>query len=141
MQTRFPYDQRGLTLVEVMIALAVFTVGILAVASLQGIGMNAISSAKKGIYDTVAAGGRLESILSMSYDDPLLIDTDDGYDPDNPDHGPFAIAATGSTIEWEVDDDFPAPSTKRISVTVRRPDRSGVFRTFTYEYVKSKDFS
>ncbi len=134
-------EQQGMTLVEVMIALLIFSVGIMAVANMQITSMNSIATARKGIVNSVAAGGQMESILSKAYSDRLLIDRDDGFDPDSPDHGPFTIADSRSTIEWEVDDDFPAPNTKRIAVTVRWQGRGGVWRTFTYDYVKSRDFS
>jgi len=132
--------RHGLTLVEVMIALTVFSIGILAVASMQIAGMQAVSSAQKGMYDSVAAGKQIEEILLHSFDDAMLVDPDGGYSPDSPDHGPFTVPASRSTIEWEVEDDFPAPGTKRIGVTVRSPGKGGTIRTFTYEYVKAKDF-
>lgn len=141
MHRSFSINHCGLTLIEVMIALAVFAVGILAVASMQSVSMNSNSLAQKGMFDSVSAAGQLERILALPYTDPRLSDPDHGFSPDTPDHGPFTIPSTGSLIEWEVQDDFPAPGTKRITVTIRKSGRQGGGRTMTYEYVKSKDFS
>ena len=132
--------QAGLTLLEILIAMLIFSVGILAVASMQGMGMQANTRARQQIFDTVEAGRQIESVLAMDYANPMLADPDDGFDPDHPDHGPFIIEWTGSTIEWEVDDDFPASNTKRIRITVRWKARGGGQRTFQYHYVKAKDF-
>ncbi len=134
-------NQKGMTLVEVMIALLLFTVGVLAVASLPGLSMQNAASARRGMQNSAAAGGHIEQILSMGYEDERLVDQDRGYYPQNPDHGPFAIEGTNSTVEWEVQDNYPAPRFKRITITIRWPDRGGAQRSFSYGYVKTKDFS
>ncbi len=128
-----------MTLIEVMIALMLFTVGLLAVAALQGASIDAEVQAQRSMHHSAAAGGQLEQILSMAYDDERLADPDRGYHPEEPDHGPFAIDAAGGTMEWEVQDDFPAPRFKRITVTVRWQNRGGAMRSFSYDYVKTKD--
>jgi type IV pilus assembly protein PilV len=131
-------NEKGVTLVEVMIALLIFTVGILAVADMQVSSLRSMAATNKGMYDTAVAGARLEEILSKPYDHPSLRDVDDGYDESTPDHGPFAIQPTGSTIEWEVDDDFPVPGTKRITVTVRWSGSDGRRKQFAYTYLKAR---
>ena len=132
-------DTQGVTLIEIMIALLIFTVGMLAVASMQGVGMVGIAKAQRGIYNSVAAGGRLEHLLAVPFDDPFLVDKDNGFYPETPDHGPFLLDDGRSTMEWEVADDSPVPGAKRIRVTVRRPDRGGVTGVFAYEYVRVAD--
>jgi type IV pilus assembly protein PilV len=135
----FP-NPRGFSLLEIMIALTVFTIGILAVACMTGTGMKGITIAQQNIYASTAAARRIEDLLSRPYADELLTDPDNGYAPASPDHGPFALGSgVFATIEWEVDDDFPVPGTKRIRVTVRRPEW-GRMHALTYEYVKAKDF-
>jgi len=133
-------DARGLSLVEVMMALLIFSIGVLAVATMQGTGMAAVSTAQRGIYNSVAAAGHLEQMLSLPFDDPLLMDNDGGFYPEAPDHGPFVLADGRSSIEWEVVDDFPVPGAKRIRVTVRRRDRGGTAGVFSYEHVKTRDY-
>ncbi|MFZ1984115.1 MAG: prepilin-type N-terminal cleavage/methylation domain-containing protein [Desulfatitalea sp.] len=131
--------RQGLTLVEVMIALLLFSVGILAVAAMQSVGMAAFASAQRGSANSLQAGDRIEEILSKPYEDPILVDADNGYDPTAPDHGPVALSSGRGTIEWEVDDDFPVPGSKRITVTVRTPAHGLGGGVFAYDYVKARD--
>ena len=140
MQKSFFGDFRGLSLIEIMVALALFSVGILAVASMQSVSMKSIVSAKRKIFNAVAASGQIERLLSLPYDDPQLADIDHGYAPDSPDHGPFPLPDTGAVIQWEIQDDFPAPGTKRIAITIRNGGGTGNRNATTYQYVKSKDF-
>ena len=121
-------------------ALAIFSIGVMAVASMQINGMNGLTLSRRSLYDVVTAGDYLEQILAMSYDDPRLSDTDMGFQPDTPDHGPFDIPDTASTIEWEVKEDDPVEGTKRIRVSVRYTNKNGSARITSYEYLKSKDF-
>ncbi|MBI5063556.1 MAG: prepilin-type N-terminal cleavage/methylation domain-containing protein [Desulfatitalea sp.] len=133
-------NQNGLTLVEVMIALAIFSVGILAVAAMQNVGMTALARARSGSDHSRQAAGQIEAILSMDYDDPTLVDGDNGYHPETPDHGPQPLPGGQASIEWEVDDDFPFPGTKRISVTVHAPANGRGGGPVVYDYVKARNF-
>jgi len=133
-------EQNGLTLLELMIAMLFFTVGIMAVSSMLVTSIKSNSKAHKGVCDAVVASRHLEQILAMSYDDALLTDTDNGDTPLSPDHGPFCIAATRSTIEWEIAEDYPAPNTKKITVTIRGPAQGGVENAITIAYVKSRNY-
>jgi prepilin-type N-terminal cleavage/methylation domain-containing protein len=129
--------EKGLTLIEVMIALFVFTIGILSVANMQINSLNASSKATKGMYDTAAIAILLEEIVSWKVSDNRLKDVDQGYHPEQPDHGPFVVDSTGSTLEYEVMDDFMVEGMKRISVTLNRRDRGGRTYRYTYDYLKS----
>lgn len=130
----------GMTLLETMIALLVFSIGVLGVASMQVCGMSNNARALANTYDSAAACQYLETISVLPFDDPLLSDPDDGYAPDDPDHGPFVIPATLSTIEWEVDDQFPIDNAKRISVIIRRRGQDIAGGIPTYDYIKIKGY-
>jgi hypothetical protein len=132
--------QQGATLLENMIAILLFSVGILAAAAMSGTSMKAITQAQRGLYNSVSAAGTIEGLLAVPYDNALLLDADDAFDPSSPDHGPFDIEESRSRIAWEIQDDFPAPGTKRISVTVQRPDSRGRDVSFTYEYIKAREY-
>jgi type IV pilus assembly protein PilV len=132
--------QQGLTLVEVMMALTIFSIGILAVAGMQGISLKTMGMADRGTRQSVSAAGHIEYLLSIPYDDTRLADTDIGYEPATPDHGPFPMMGSTATIEWEVEDDFPVSDTKRIVVTVRPNGKRGPATLPTFEYVKARDY-
>jgi Tfp pilus assembly protein PilV len=133
-------DCRGLTLLENMIALLIFTMILVGAASMQVHSMRINGEARRTLRQSMAASEYLETILALPFDDPLLSDPDDGYAPAVADHGPFRIASGRSTIEWEVDDRFPVADAKRVSVTIRTSGNPGRRNIFTYEYMKTKGF-
>jgi len=76
-----PNNESGFTLIEVVIALAIFSVGILAVFSMHftSIGGNALA---RGVTENVtAASGKVEELMATNYDDlvPGGPDIVDGY--------------------------------------------------------------
>jgi prepilin-type N-terminal cleavage/methylation domain-containing protein len=133
-------NRRGLTLIENMIAMLIFTVVLLAVASMQVRSMKINTKARRQLRHSVAVAETLEAILALPFDDPLLRDVDDGYSPASADHGPFEVASSSATIEWEVDDRFPVTDAKRVSITIRTTGDSGRRKVFTYDYIKIKGF-
>lgn len=134
-------DWRGLTLLENMIALLIFSIVLLGSASMQVHSMKINAEARRAFRHSIAVTESLETILALPFDDPLIRDPDDGYAPAAADHGPFRIASGRATIEWEVDDRFPVPDAKRVSITVRTSGAPGRQKVFTYDYIKAKGFS
>lgn len=132
------YPSGGFSLVEVMMATLVLSIGIVGITSMQTTSLALGGQARRTTLDAVAIGMQIEQILAMPYNHNLLFDTDGIYGPENPDHGPFVNSTHGGTIEWEVFDDFPSANTKRVSVTIRRPGRGGVMKSMRYEYLKVK---
>ena len=144
MQEIYEFDltkEKGLTLIEVMLALTIFTIGILAVAGMQVVSMKTIGNAHRQTCQSVSAANLIERILTQPYDDPLLQDRDNGYEPGVPDHGPYPMNGSPATIEWEVQDDFPVKGTKCITVTVRPKARGeGALRSpSTFQYVRASE--
>ena len=131
-------DQRGVTLLETMLALLIFSIGIMAVGAMQVSSLRLNTQARRSSLDSAVAADFLEQFLSLPYDDPLLVDSDNGFEPSAFDHGPFQIESTDSEIEWEVEDQSSVNGIKRIRVTIRSSDAGGVLRTRTYEYVKAR---
>ena len=105
-------------------------------AQLQISSLNCTSAATRNMVDGVAAGNLVENLLSLSLDDPRLVDEDNGFFPEDPDHGPLVIDGTGSTMAWEVQDNFADTGLKRIAVTIQWKDKRGRHR-FAYESVRS----
>lgn len=133
-------NRRGLTLLENMIALLIFTVVMLGAASMQVHSMKINGEARRAFRYSLAVAEHLEAILALPFDDPLLGDPDNGFAPDVADHGPFRIASSRATIEWEVDDRFPVPNAKRVSIRIRTPGDGRRRNSFTYNYMKTKGY-
>ena len=103
----------GFTLIEILIAIAVFAIGMLAVGSMQISAVNNNFAARMRTEATILASEKMEELMSLEdYNDPLLTDiTHIWPDPVDPD----AIYC----MEWEVEDDYPLTSTKTITLSVR----------------------
>jgi prepilin-type N-terminal cleavage/methylation domain-containing protein len=129
----------GFTLIEVLIALAIFSVGILGVAALQ---TNSISgnTTARGVTDiTVAVSDRLETLRGMPYNDADLSDgthtpqmTADGIDnnyngliDESNETGPLSV-------QWVVTNDMPMKDAKTVVVTVSHTG-SAVDKTVTIQ--------
>lgn len=132
-------DETGLTLIETMLALLVFSVGILAAASMQITGMQSHTRAKSVASGSLAALAIVEKIQLLSFDDDLLTDLDDGYDLQKPDFGPFLFEDASTMLELEIQDDFPSPGLKRITVTARWKSSGAQTGTIRYNLVRSRD--
>ena len=92
----------GLSIIECLIALSIFTIGILAVAALvlSSIGENA--SARRITEATALAEDCLEQLMAQSYEDIVT----DGYT-----QGAY-------TVNWVVTEDIIVAQTKSITVAV-----------------------
>lgn len=103
---------QGYTLIEVLIAIAVFSIGILAVAAMQTTSVQGNASARRVTEATALAENQIESLLELPYDDN---DLDPALNPHEVTQGPY-------TINWNVtDSDLDADGAndaKIISVTV-----------------------
>ncbi len=76
-------DEKGFTLVEVLVAIAVLTIGILAMQMMQGQSIDSNSTSGNISEKSMLAAAQIEQILNLPYNDPLLADTDgDGTDQD-----------------------------------------------------------
>ncbi len=69
-------NERGFTLIEVMIAISVLTVGILALQMMQTLSIDENSTAGGITVKSMLAASKIEQILDIGYNDVLLVDTD-----------------------------------------------------------------
>ena len=76
-------NQNGFTLVEVLIALVLFSIGILAVSAMQITSIGGNTKARRYTEAVNLASIQMETLIALDFDDPLLDDdenADDGSD-------------------------------------------------------------
>ena len=104
-------DDRGFTFVELLIVIGIFSIGILAVASMQVTSINANASARMSGEATTLAANQLEALMASDYTD----------EPLNP--GSHTLVQGAYTINWVVtESDIDSDGTnesKTVNVTVR----------------------
>jgi type IV pilus assembly protein PilV len=105
-------DDRGFTFVELLIVIGIFSIGILAVASMQVTTIHGNSSARMSGEATVLAANKIEDLMASDYD------TDSDLNP-----GSHTLVQEAYTIDWVVtDSDIDGDGTndsKTVVVTVR----------------------
>jgi type IV pilus assembly protein PilV len=100
--------EEGFTLIEVLIGLTIFAVGLLGVAAMQTSAIKVNSTAGKLTNLSTWGMDKIEELSALPYSDPLL---DSAGNPHQEVSGDY-------TISWTVIDDNPATSIKNISITV-----------------------
>ena len=97
---------RGFTLMEVLMAMAVFSIGILAVGTMQINSANSNTGARIHTEEYTWVVGQIERLTTLDYDHADLSDDV----THSVDRDPY-------TVSWTVVDDSPVAGTKRIEVT------------------------
>lgn len=100
------FNNRGLSIIEVIFALSIFAIGILAVSTLSISAVSSNASSRRITDATALAEDRLEKLSAMAYEDiDGSVDTVGAYQ-----------------VTWEVVEGAILPNTKSITVTVNCPD-------------------
>ena len=106
------FDNRAFTFVELLIVIAIFSIGILAVASMQVTAINANASARMSGEATALAANQIETLMASDYDN------DGNLNP-----GSHTLVEDAYTIDWTVTEtDIDGDGTnesKTVLVTVR----------------------
>ncbi len=110
--------QRGFTLIETMVAIAVLSLGLLGIASMQLTAVRDNTGANRMTESGTLAQDKLEELMALPYDDPWLEEAGNPPDLDSDGNTHQEVGPAGYTIEWEVTDDTPDPNTKLIKVMV-----------------------
>jgi prepilin-type N-terminal cleavage/methylation domain-containing protein len=117
--------ERGFTLIEIMIALAIFSIGILGVASMQIMSVNYNSHARRTTEGTTWGVERMERLMTLPYDDADL----------DPATNPHTDARGIYNITWNITDNT---DNKAVNMTVSWTVR-GVTKNILLNYVKPQD--
>ncbi|RJR36986.1 MAG: prepilin-type N-terminal cleavage/methylation domain-containing protein [Desulfobacteraceae bacterium] len=107
--------QAGFTLLEVVVAISVLTVGLLAVASMQISGINGNKLGSTLTEGTTIAEDRLEKLIALPY-----VDVKSSTSPQQ--YGHYSVS-------WTVTEGSPLPNTKRVSITVSWNDKGTIRQT------------
>jgi prepilin-type N-terminal cleavage/methylation domain-containing protein len=144
----------GFTLIEVIIAMGILSVGIIAMYSMQVTGIQGNATASRITTEATWAADQVEKMVAMAYLDTPLSDTDsDGTNKDNnldgiDDSGKnFGLDDVGTeadgsdvtsdglyTVFWNVAEDVPIKNSKQISIIVQSTKDSKIVRLL---YMKS----
>jgi len=116
---------RGFTLVEVLIAMAIFSVGIMAVGAMQVNSTNSNTAARIHTEESTWVVDQIERLTALDYDSDDLTVAD-----------PHSVAQGPYTVSWTVLDDSPVDGAKRIAVTATGAHRRA--RPITIEFIKAR---
>jgi prepilin-type N-terminal cleavage/methylation domain-containing protein len=106
----------GFTLMEVMVALIIFSVGLLGLASVLPLGINRVTDSASDTRASELAAERAEKVITSPYDDPDN-DAGDHTDPHNPRDGVY-------NVSWSVEVNQPITSCKRVTISVTKTDQA-----------------
>lgn len=136
--------QDGFTLIEVLIAIVVFSFGILAVGSMQLNSIQGNNKSRQSAEASNVAYSEMDRLLTLDFADAQLVNTDgdgvltdatvataDGSNPNNP-------LFNGYNVFWNIIDDAPYDGVKTIGVVVTWNEREGA-RTLFLTNIKAQE--
>ncbi len=130
---RLKKSQKGFTILEVMIAIAIFSIGILGVIKMQISSQSGNTSARTITQGTTYAQDRIERIMALTYNSITPIAGVGNISPTD--------LTSGETynLSWVITADNPITNTSQIAMTVTWNDQ-GLTRTFTTNHYRAMDF-
>ena len=117
------FNDRGFTLIEVLVAMVILSIGIIALTSMQTAGIKGNSTANILTTGGTWAADSVERIFAMDYDD-LKNATSTSVD------GHYST-------NWQVTNNTPLPNTKTVTITVTSSD-GGDQRRVVVNYIIAK---
>jgi type IV pilus modification protein PilV len=107
--------QSGFTLIEVMIALVILAVGLLALMTMQIVSIKANAFSSEMTYASMLAQARFEQLRNTAYDS---IAPTTGFEDDVPVSADETTKGTSYTVQRKVEDNTPATDMKRITLKI-----------------------
>lgn len=148
----FVTNQRGISLIEILVAMVIGSIGFLALATMQTTAMHGNTFSSTTTDATTLAQGQMEELMRLTYSalttDTELVDTDGDGDAGLND----ATAATADSsllaqtqnnlnydIFWNISDDSLISNTKTVNVIVAWTDpMNGQNRTVSVQGTKPR---
>lgn len=121
-------NDAGFTLIEVLIAMVIFAVGILGVGKMVLVSINGNQIAGKYTEGSSLATSQVENIIATAYDGATLANGTTG-----------TVTQGIYTVNWTITDSVPIPNVKNISMTVTW-GLKGQAKSFTTNYYKAVTF-
>ena len=123
-------DQNGFTLLEVLVALTIFAIGLLGIAGVQVRSIDFNSGSNTRTIATGIAQGVLEDIMTRSATDNIFKNDSPLMDYDlDPDPAKTALTVQGGGdyfAQWIVQANTPTTNVAQITVTVTGPKQRSV---------------
>lgn len=134
--------QKGFTLVEAMLGLAVFSVGILAVAGMKVVTMNTNTAANASTKVTNESVGTVERVFSMNWDaasaQSIPCTAPQPAGPAGELEVSWCITEAPTAGTLAMTDEAGRPTVRLITVTITDPDGKGGRRNSTLRLLKPK---
>ena len=119
--------EAGFTLLEIIMAISILTVGLLAVASMQISAMRGNSFSRDVTESTDAVQDRVEKLFAVNINDSSLT-AGNHPDPDPTDK---------YQVSWNVQNNTPITGVKTITVTAQWSDH-GITKTHTFAFMRTE---
>lgn len=142
-------DNQGFTLIEVMMAMVIFVIGILSVAAMQTSATRGNISANKTTRGFTWCSDRMETLMSLPYVEPLAgnlalgphnpAQNADGIDNDHDGQIDEAGETGNITLTWTVANNAAVPNSIIISVTANWQSPMGDPKTLTLSSVRARN--
>ena len=143
-------NENGFTLVEVLLAMVIFSIGILAVINMQLVASWTNTKSRYMTQGIVVAQGKIEELMGADYDAANLVSRTGDVDFQTNDAIAFdaSLDEVGAdadwndttdpfyTLYWNIRENYPYPDTKTVRVIVRWDEKT-LAKRFDLDMVKS----